>query len=161
MSDYHDEERSYHIWEDRFPTPQEQLNLINEYVLHGHDTLDEEDEMVEEATRLVQESRDWRPAVSLYWCIWGIVQAVSDVALEDKLRELKIAESSESLGVYKFETVNTPDGPGHDDEVEDAEEIFDYVSYATEKAQLFWTDLVKFGVIRPEEYKGTIKAISY
>jgi choline kinase len=160
MSDYHDEERSYHIWEERFPNPEQQLNLINEYVLHGHETLDEENEMAEEATSLVQESHDWRPAVSLYWCIWGIVQSVPDLALDEQLRELKIAESTESLGVYKFETVDVINGTP-DVEVDEAEELFDYVSYATEKAQLFWTDLVKFGIIEPEEYKGIIKAIQY
>ncbi|ANB14739.1 bifunctional choline kinase/ethanolamine kinase CKI1 [Sugiyamaella lignohabitans] len=155
MSDFHDPERPYHIHHDKYPTLKERMNLIDSYVEHGYDDFDHEDQMEKEAKQLLQETIDWRPAVSAYWCIWGIVQAVIDTDEDLHLREQKDIAN----GSYKFQTGDsTTDSPSLDMEVEEEEDaVFDYIAYSTEKAQLFWTDMINLGLLPASEYKGTLK----
>lgn len=156
MSDYHDADRPHYIHEDKFPNVEEQLNLIHGYVEHGVESFDDEDKMKSEISYLLEQSIDWRPAVHIYWCIWGIVQAVID---DNKTRELKDSAS----GLYRFiENGESPtDSPKDDSDVEEEEAVFDYIAYSSQKAQLFWSDLIKLGLMRKQEYNGVAKFIPY
>jgi choline kinase len=156
MSDYHDADRPHYIHEDQFPNVEEQLNLIHGYVEHGVESFDDEDKMKSEISYLLEQSIDWRPAVHIYWCIWGIVQAVID---DNKTRELKDSAS----GLYRFiENGESPtDSPKDDSDVEEEEAVFDYIAYSSQKAQLFWSDLIKLGLVRKQEYNGVAKFIPY
>lgn len=174
MSDYHDAERPHHVHEDKFPTRAEQLNLIQGYAEHGcaADLEFDDDKISAETDRLVVAAEQWRPSVNLHWSIWGIVQAVTDEPEELKKREEQVKQHSDQ---YEFVTAAVADKLSLDDkdndndlepvksaesleEEEEADE-FDYFSYSAEKAQLFWTDLIKLGVISADEYKGPLKEI--
>lgn len=91
----------------------------------------------EEATEqriqeLLKETRLWRPADSVFWIAWGIVQA--------KLPE---------------------DGAEEDVGAEE----FDYLSYAQERAMLFWGDCVQMGLVKieelPESLRPRLKILDY
>lgn len=154
MSDYHDPQRPHHIWEDRYPNRKEQLNLIQGYVEHGVESFDDDEKMDNEVRDLMTQVRLWRPAVHAYWCVWGIVQAVVDTSKDTEMREEKDMET----GQYRFEH-EAEDPKKEEPDVDEEEDYFDYISYASEKAQLFWTDLIALGLIDREEYHGKIKRI--
>jgi choline kinase len=153
MSDYHDPERPHHIRENRYPTKEQQLNLVQGYVEHGVENFDDEEKIDNEVAQLLQQAKQWRPAIHAYWCIWGIVQAVVEPSTDIKMREEKDMEK----GQYRFE--HETDGSREEADVDEEDDYFDYVSYSTEKAQLFWTDLVTLGLIKQDDYHGTIKRI--
>jgi choline kinase len=156
MSDYHHVEQPHHIFNHKFPTKQQQLNLIEGYVEHGCDNFDDEERMEQEVNYLLEQSVDWRPAVHAYWCIWGIVQAVLDNDKDLELREQKDVQN----GTYRFETSDNTNSPSLlVDEV--VEEEFDYVAYATEKAQLFWSDIIELDLLDRADYHGILKPIPH
>lgn len=162
MSDYHHPELSYHIFNDRYPTKEQQEILIHSYVEHGIETFDEDTElkMQIETDKLMRAVVDWRAAVHLHWCLWGIVQNVIDVEDDLKKREELDTES----GTYSFTTSTTSHDGGElspvVDEMNDEEESFDYIAYSTEKAQLFWTEMIRIGLYNRDAYDGIIKAIA-
>lgn len=170
MSDYHADKEPHHAFEDKFPSRREQLNLIHGYVEHGcaADLEFDDDKIAQETTQLVTQCNVWRPAVNAHWCIWGIVQAVVDETEDAKEREDQVVEHN---GQYRF--VEKPAAPALPDETlapvqsresgveeEEAEDLFDYFSYSSQKAQLFWADLIKQGVISKEDYTGPLKHIN-
>lgn len=155
MSDYHDLDRPYHIWEERYPTDKEQLNLIQGYVEHGVESFDDDEKIDNEVAHLKQQIKEWRPALHAYWCIWGIVQAVIEPSNDTQMREKKDMEK----GHYRFEH-DSNDSKG-EEYVDEEEESFDYISYSTEKAQLFWTDVIALCLVKEKDYHGIIKKIRY
>jgi choline kinase len=163
MSDYHDLERPYHIAEDRYPTAAEQKTFIDGYVEHGCESFDDEDRMRLEAEDLLLQTRDWRPAVHIHWCVWGIVQAVPDESSEMKNREILDGESGYKFDLSAGEVIEKEGESDRrnveDEEVEELEEPFDYIAYSTEKAQLFWSDLIKLGLLALDDYHGAVKNI--
>ncbi|AOW05525.1 kinase-like domain-containing protein [Yarrowia lipolytica] len=172
MSDYHDAQHPETIHEKAYPTVKEQLNLLNGYVEHGLESFDDEDQIQVEVDGLMEEVRDWRPAVHLYWLVWGIVQAVIDQEEDDEIRE----ELNMETGQYTFETeeekqqlsassgssANLKPSVSHSSasEVEEEEDPFDYLSYASQKAQLFWSDMIRFGLLDEKDYKGVTRFIN-
>lgn len=161
MSDYHQEDRPWEIHEERYPTKKEQMNLIESYVEHGMAEFDDI-AMAKESEMLFEQVRRWRPAVSAHWCIWGIVQAVIDTE-NQKLLDLEKADTlNEQYKVVKTSSGNSGTSSSDEDEsVEDESDTFDYFAYSSEKAQLFWTDLIQFGIISEQEYNGKMKKIKY
>lgn len=171
MSDYHDAEKPHHVHEERFPTRAEQLNLIQGYVEHGcADDLEfDDDKIAAETEALVKAAEAWRPCIHLHWCLWGIVQAVVDETQDLRTREEQIREHN---GQYEFVAASllSPSADADNDTTlqpvasaepeEEEEDLFNYFLYSAEKAQLFWADLIKFGVIRPDEYSGPLKHIT-
>ncbi|KAL8943891.1 MAG: hypothetical protein Q9216_000785 [Gyalolechia sp. 2 TL-2023] len=142
----------------------------------------EDEKRREEATereihRLMNEARLWRPANSAQWVAWGIVQAKvpgMDEALEARKRSRQeqgspsMAEmGSPSLGMQP--TADDQKDRRQEDsqsaEDEDAEEEFDYLGYARERAMFFWGDLLQMGLVKreglPEELMERVKIVKY
>lgn len=159
MSDYHHPEISYHIWEERYPDTEAQLNFIRAYVEHGAKSFDDEEALDQEVDSLMKDVKAWRPAVHIYWAIWGIVQATQEEEDDNDYRE----EKDEELGVYRFVKEGQESGNRDKEqedvpeEDEDDEEFFDYVSYATQKTNLFWNDMVQYGFL--DHFSGEKKII--
>ncbi|KAG9257751.1 putative choline kinase [Emericellopsis atlantica] len=80
---------------------------------------------------LLEETRLWRPANSLFWAAWGCVQA-----------KVPGLETGEPLGT---------DAEEEDDE-------FDYLSYSQDRALFFWGDLVQLGLIQREELPEPLRS---
>lgn len=112
---------------------------------------------------LLRETRLWRAMNSAQWVAWGIVQA-------------KIAGFTEGEGdgatapsspVGSEGTVTGEEGEekGSAGGGEDAEEGFDYLSYAHERALFFWGDCVQMGLVKleelPEGMRGLVKLLEY
>jgi choline kinase len=112
---------------------------------------------------LLTEVKIWRVANSAQWVAWGIVQAkvpaldgnstdgaktngapnnvdVDPVADLDKRPEGIMAEA-----LLQGDTVKEAE------QLEEAEDQFDYLGYAQERARFFWGDVVSFGFVKKEE----------
>ncbi|CAN6609415.1 choline kinase [Trichomonascus vanleenenianus] len=153
--DYHSDQ-AHHSRDEWYPSPQDQTNFVQSYVEHGMDSFD--DEVITRQTEfLLRQTLHWRAAVSANWCIWGIVQAVIDETEEMKERE----EKDEEQG-YRFSDNTSDKSPTLEEpEVVDEGDEFDYLAYATEKAQLFWTDMINLGLINESDYKGVLRTIAH
>ncbi|KAI4174020.1 MAG: hypothetical protein LQ343_002583 [Gyalolechia ehrenbergii] len=142
----------------------------------------EDEKRREEATesevhRLINEARLWRPANSAQWVAWGIVQAKvpgMDDALEARKRSGKeqssrpVAESGSPSPEMQPTAEDRKDRRQEDSkgaEDEDAEEEFDYLSYARERAMFFWGDLLQMGLVKreelPDELREKVKIVKY
>lgn len=169
MSNYHDPITPYAVRESQFPNLDQQRNFLRAYVEHrlagtygtktstntpDHSTLtsfnldarkpalsyrEEETDrqrVVEETVEtLLEETRVWRAASHAVWCVWGIVQAkvsVNDVS-KGKLFKKDLNDASAAAGDTK-------------DKKEDEDE-FDYLSYAQQRALLFWGDMLELGLV--------------
>lgn len=132
----------------------------------------------QEVKRLMQEARLWRVANSAQWVAWGIVQAkvpgMNVTAGEQE--KLSIGSdttaghrSSTSVDVFGSDPLD-PDvaedshnrrperldadamsGPAETSNEEDGTDEFDYLSYAHERAMLFWGDVLSLGIVRKED----------
>ncbi len=121
----------------------------------------------EEATEsevqcLIHEARIWRPANSAQWVAWGIVQAKvpgMTAALEAKKLSPRKDESKLELesgpsspkGERMAEDIED-EWPGKwaSGEDEDADDEFDYLAYARERAMFFWGDLLQMGLVEED-----------
>jgi choline kinase len=99
------------------------------------------------AVELLDEARLWRVANSAHWVAWGVVQARVPQAEGDDANDGPAASAEDG---------NTDDG---------AEEGFDYLSYAQERAFFFWGDCVLAGLVKAEELppalRERIKLVQY
>ncbi|KAI9744357.1 MAG: hypothetical protein M1835_002775, partial [Candelina submexicana] len=118
-----------------------------------------EAETEQEVERLMHEARLWRVANSAQWVAWGIVQAKVPGMPGGDDNEQKMAEvqeeevdldktpsqspnrgsdppSKENEGLVRDARDKRPEEREEDDE----EDEFDYLSYAQERAMLFWGD---------------------
>ena len=134
-----------------------------------------DDFLESEIKRLSDETRLWRVANSAQWVAWGIVQAKvvgMDEALEAKKHETPKSEetinfapqdegrvgsdplSPEMVGVAEDAHDKRPEGSESSiDEIvdEEAEDEFDYLGYAQERAMFFWGDVLQLGLVKREE----------
>lgn len=95
---------------------------------------------------LLRETMAWRPACSIMWLAWGIVQAKIDGVPGE---EGKIPEKEESEdGEEAAEEAATTAGPA---EEEEGGEEFDYLAYSRERSMFFWGDCVLLGLVKEEE----------
>ncbi len=98
---------------------------------------------------LLEETRLWRTANSAQWVAWGVVQA--------KIPGVSFGVSDGSgVGGDKVDGVveegeKVVDGEGGEKEVEEAEEEFDYLAYAQDRAYFFLGDCVLLGLVKAEE----------
>jgi len=114
---------------------------------------------------LLEETRLWRTANSAQWVAWGIVQA--------KVPGLEGAGEVEAGGEGvngdgNGAAVEVEKGVGANGETEsedDAEEEFDYLAYAQERALFFLGDCVLLGLVKAEELgeevRSRIKLVEY
>lgn len=116
-----------------------------------------------EIQRLMAETKLWRLANSAQWVAWGIVQAKipglpdwepkedgeEDMSLQAKKLESALLEVKEAAAAAAEEAK----GNGE----EDAEEEFDYLGYAQDRAWFFWGDAVKLGIVKAEELPEVVQ----
>lgn len=124
-----------------------------------------------EVDLVARETRLWRVACSAHWVAWGVVQAhvpgmPSENAPEDE--QLTPNQGSDPLDVEGSAFVEdlADKRPDTEEEGKAAEdEEFDYLSYAKDRAMLFWGDVVQLGLVEPgelpEEVMRAVKTIQY
>ncbi|RYP77826.1 hypothetical protein DL771_000923 [Monosporascus sp. 5C6A] len=109
-----------------------------------------EDQVDQQVTELMEETRLWRIANSAQWVAWGILQA--------KIPGYDAEAADDAEGAQP-----APEGVPEEDEGD--AEAFDYLGYAHSRAMFFWGDCVKMGLIReeelPEEIRGKLKIVDY
>lgn len=163
MSDYHNEECSYYIHHDRYPTQLEQLNLIKSYVEYDFhypssnyktnatvDVTSVTDILQYEIRKLYNECILWRPTVLIFWCLWGLIQngPENDTTTDD------LGSRKEEQGVGATYSISTgvdalqlDENVVVEDEITSSDDSFEYLKYAQQKASLMWGDLIGLGVV--------------
>lgn len=181
MADYHDPELSYYIHEDKYPSRLEQLNLIKSYVEYDFqypssnlkNTFDKDVTQVNaadliqfEIKKLYNECILWRPAVQIYWCLWGLIQngPVRPTPVNQHNSSGKVIDSTYSItvGVDKLRLEENAIGEeGDEDEITSSDDDFDYLKYSQQKSGLTMGDLLQFDLVTkddiPEEHLKDIK----
>lgn len=170
MADYHDEEKSYYIHEDKYPTQFQQLNLIKSYVEYDfqfpstnlktekNPSVNDTDLnvlMEHEIKKVYNEVIYWRSTVQFFWLIWGLIQhgpmSKPNVAesLSSKSEERGVNSTySITTGVDSLnlnETTITEDEG--DDAITSTDDDFDYLKYSQQKAALILGDMISFGFV--------------
>ena len=118
-----------------------------------------------EIQRLMAETKLWRLANSAQWVAWGIVQAKIPGLPEWEPKEKEDGEEDMSLQAKKLESalleVKEAAAAAAEEEAkgngEDAEEEFDYLGYAQDRAWFFWGDAVKLGIVKAEELPEVVQ----
>lgn len=180
MSDYHDEEKSYYIHHDKYPTQLEQLNLIKLYIEYDFQfpttnlktakspNVGETESLslVEyEVKKMYNEIIYWRSSVQIFWLIWGLIQ---NGPLEKKTLVDDLSSRSEEKGVNStynittgLEAVNLADAAVEDEGILSTDDDFDYLKYTQQKAALVLGDMISFGFVSindvAPEYHNIIK----
>lgn len=99
---------------------------------------------------LMQHARMWRMAASAQWVAWGIVQA--------RLPGMPTFDGDDA-GDSVAKPVSPSAGPVDaqaEAEAEAAEEEFDYLAYARDRAMLFWGDALEMGLVTADEVPGDV-----
>ncbi|KAI9721712.1 MAG: hypothetical protein M1812_002047 [Candelaria pacifica] len=141
-------------------------------------------ETEKEVEKLMHEARLWRVANSAQWVAWGTVQAkVPGMPDGDdsEQKEGKQEESEVDLDKTPSQSPNRGSDPlskeneglvqdAHDKrpeerEDDDGDDEFDYLSYAQERAMLFWGDILALGIVKkdelPVEMLQKVKIVNY
>ncbi|KAL2158428.1 hypothetical protein VTH06DRAFT_4476 [Thermothelomyces fergusii] len=114
-----------------------------------------EEEAEAKVRALLEETRLWRTANSAQWVAWGIVQA--------KIPGLDAAGGTKKSGKEKEKEKEEEEGRaaavnGEAESEDDAEDEFDYLAYAQERAFFFLGDCVMMGLATPEELGDEVRA---
>lgn len=162
MSDYHDLDKPYFIHDNKYPTNQEQLNLLRSYVEYKFEVSSSnfktETKAPEDPTALIDfevkklynEIIYWRSTVQFFWLIWGLIQHEPEQDPADAL-----GSTSESRGVsstYEFSTgMNnlkiSNESAIEEDLITSTDDDFDYLKYSQQKAALIVGDMISFGLL--------------
>lgn len=168
MSDYADEKNPHLIHDDRYPSQAEQLNLLRSYVEYefkaqssnlrtntnpagtGADAA----QLVEfETKKLYNEVIYWRATVQFFWCVWGLLQ---NGPPKPKDPADALGSNQEEKGVNSTFRISTgldsltldESALVDDDElIASADDQFQYLQYAQQKAALIVGDMVSFGLL--------------
>ncbi|GAA5951392.1 hypothetical protein JCM21900_004395 [Sporobolomyces salmonicolor] len=122
--------------------------------------------------RLLEEVRVWEPSSHAMWAVWGIVQAKEDLLARIEGWKTKAAKKAQGAGPgssRETETLPAAAAAGVDgladrmrelevgpedidqmldmDELDEVGEVFDYLSYAAERMDMFRRELKALGVI--------------
>ena len=118
-----------------------------------------------EIQRLMAETRLWRLANSAHWVAWGIVQAKVPGLPEWEPKEKEDGEGDMSPQAKKLESASLEVKEAAAAVEKDAEEEFDYLGYAQDRAWFFWGDAVKLGIVKaedlPEVVQKKMKTVEY
>lgn len=121
--------------------------------------------------QLVEETRLWRIACSAHWVAWGVVQAhvpglpseTSDIDTHLAPKQASDPLDAEGMAMVEDLAAKRPDAEEEGEAAED--EAFDYLSYAKDRAMLFWGDVIQLGLIKsnelPEEVRKAVKILHY
>lgn len=108
---------------------------------------------------LLEETRLWRPANTMQWVVWGIVQAKvpgsgTGSGSEHQEGPDEAVEAAEAHSEASGASSASPD---------EEDEEFDYLSYAQDRALFFWGDCVLMGLCKeedlPEDVRGKLKYV--
>lgn len=170
MADYHDPEKSYYIYEENYPSRLEQLNLIKSYIeydfqfpssnlKHAFDKdvtqVNAADLIQFEIKKLYNECILWRPAVQIYWCLWGLIQngpLKPTVANNNHNSSEKVIDSTYSItvGVDTLRLEENAIGE-EEEEITSSDDDFDYLKYAQQKSGLTIGDLLQFDLVNKDD----------
>lgn len=160
MADYHDPVRSYFIDESKFPTKDEQLNMINAYVEYekvpetsnfqsnADFSLHSDPEF--QAKKMYNECVLWRGPVQVYWALWGLVLYGSEMI---KRQQSHMAESADSVYAISnaIDDMTVSENAIEDDAFTSVDDDFDYLQYSHQKIALFIGDCLGLGIITKDE----------
>lgn len=107
----------------------------------------ETEQRVEE---LLNDARLWRAANSAQWVVWGIVQA----HVPDFNSAAKVSFLMDTVNTYESKNIPSTQEPkeSHEEiEITENRDEFDYLSYASDRALIFWGDLIGLGIISKKE----------
>ncbi|KAH8153465.1 uncharacterized protein LAJ45_02278 [Morchella importuna] len=106
-----------------------------------------------EVDRLVEETLVWRSAAHAMWCAWGIIQAkLNPTGAEQEHLKKNNPDYKEST--LSEEAKNA--AKDMEDRRSEDEDEFDYLYYSQQRALLFWGDMLKLGIVKPEEVDGFV-----
>lgn len=121
---------------------------------------------------LLRETHMWRLANSAQWVAWGIVQAKvpglpdapsSTIPLSETPDEITPTEDQPFSDPLDQEAKDLQDDikdkrpdPNEEDD-EQAEEEFDYLAYARDRAMFFWGDALSLGIVKEEELPEDVR----
>ena len=141
-----------------------------------------------EIQKLLHETKVWRIANSAQWVAWGIVQAkvpeLDDMPKRSKTAEIldkikqrmhlpsnpldpEVKTRQEDAKAERSESTMQEEArqAGSDEDKEDEEEEFDYLTYAQDRAMFFWGDCLQSGLVKeeelPESLRGSLKIVEY
>ncbi|KAH0370213.1 kinase-like protein, partial [Aureobasidium melanogenum] len=132
----------------------------------------------EQVRSLLRETHMWRLANTAQWVAWGIVQAKvpglpdapsSTIPLSETPDELTPTEDQPFSDPLDAEAKQLQDDikdkrpdPNEEDD-EQAEEEFDYLAYARDRAMFFWGDALSLGIVKeeelPEDVRRSVKTV--
>lgn len=135
-----------------------------------------------EVAALLRETSMWRLANSVQWVAWGIVQAkipgmpaletssttpsIPMTSTPDEItpnHQTAMSDPLDQEGKAMQEDIEAkrPDPEEEDDE--QAEEEFDYLAYARDRALFLWGDAIKLGIVKeaelPEDVRKNVKMV--
>ncbi|KAI4259029.1 MAG: hypothetical protein LQ352_000926 [Teloschistes flavicans] len=125
-----------------------------------------------EVQRLLHEARMWRPANSVFWIAWGIIQAKVP-SMNDSIATTARQPKSDPLSMKMQQMGKDGKGLGPeeasggegDENGEAGEDEFDYLGYARERARFFWGDMLRLGMVRedelPVDLRGRVKIVNH
>lgn len=177
MSDYHNLEKPYLIHDEKYPSTQEQLNLIRSYVDYSYEpsssNLKTETEMPSisdpaalkdyDAKRLYNEIIYWRASVQFFWLIWGLIQYQPEADPADALGSKSEAQGVDSTYEYStgLNNLKLTNERVEEDVITSTDDDFDYLKYSQQKAALIVGDMISFGLLSisdiPAEHHNMIK----
>jgi len=125
-----------------------------------------------EVAALLKQTRVWRMANTAQWVAWGIVQAkIPGMPLHEDIVATPTIELPDGVNDAMTEmslnghTAQNAAEVEQDAEEEAAEEEFDYLSYARDRAMFFWGDAVKLGFVKldelPADVRRDVKIVEY
>lgn len=166
MADYHDEEKSYFIHDDKYPNQLQILNLIKSYVEYEFTypssnlvvssspdiNNTKASELIQfEIRKLYNECILWRPTVQIYWCLWGLIQ-------NGPPKSSQFSELTSEQGINSTYNIVTSgienlqiDENAIEDNVTSSDDDFDYFKYIQQKSGCFMADFINFGFIKKDD----------
>ncbi|GAA6049438.1 hypothetical protein JCM3770_007340 [Rhodotorula araucariae] len=161
QADYHHPSLSHSLSAHQpYPTAAERARFLRAYIGcdGGYDgpadgevaSAARDDARVE---RLEDEVRVWQPSSHALWAVWGVVQAKEDLMARIRVWKDKAARGSRATSPAAGLVEQVKElGLGGDelvdlDEMEEVGEVFDYLSYALERMEMFRRELRELGVV--------------
>jgi choline kinase len=135
----------------------------------------------EQVASLLRETRMWRLANSTQWVAWGIVQAkVPGLPSDTPAAAIPLSETPDEMtptgnndqafsdpldaeGKAMQEDIHDKRPDPNEEDDEQAEEEFDYLAYARDRAMFFWGDALALGIVEekdlPEDVRAGVKRV--
>ncbi|CCH41470.1 Choline kinase [Wickerhamomyces ciferrii] len=162
MSNYDHPTRSFAVFDEDFPTLDEQLNLIYSYILFNSEQNPDINKLEKQAKKLFNDCIAWRATVSIHWGLWAIVQNGEKKSIENSNEILETGPNGEQ---YKIVQNSSPSAVESDDETSSSDDElnnatenahtdsdnFEYLKYCEEKLNCCWGDLIQLGIIKKDD----------